>query len=150
MTTNTDTPTDDTPPAGDTLHIRVESDDTFDERVLDALDAATDDERGLETGQRLSLPDAEALARVLSPTAIDLIRTIRAEEPASIRATAAAVDRDVKRVHRNLTELAELGVIRLVEDGQAKRPVVWYDELEVHVAVDDVGVGDATSAAAAA
>jgi predicted transcriptional regulator len=41
-------------------------------------------------------------------------------------------------------------VIRFVEDGQAKRPVVWYDEIAVHVAVGDAGAEDGTSAAAAA
>jgi predicted transcriptional regulator len=148
MSAPTTPSTDDTPAAVDTLHIRVEPDNAFDERVLGALDAATDDERELQSGQTLSLPDTEALARVLSPTAIDLIRTIRAEEPSSIRETAAAVDRDVKEVHRNLTELAEFSVIQFVEEGQAKRPTVWYDEIEVHIAVDKTDGGSAPASAA--
>jgi predicted transcriptional regulator len=122
-------------PDVDTLTIRVEDSDAFDERVLDALGAIEDDERSLDPALSLSLPDTDALSRVLSPANLELIRTIAAEEPESIRETAALVDRDVKDVHRNLTELAELGVIDLVQDGQAKRPTVWYDEIEVHLPI---------------
>lgn len=147
--TEPDTTTDASPPAVDTLTVRVEQDTAFDERVLDALDDAASAEDALEAAQTLSLPDTDAVARVLSPTAVDLIRTIRAEEPESIRATANAVDRDVKEVHRNLTELAALGVIRFVEEGQAKRPVVWYDEIEVHVSVGETAHRGASSTAAA-
>jgi predicted transcriptional regulator len=122
-------------PDVDTLIIRVEDSDEFDERVLDALDAIEDDQRDLEPALSVSLPDTDALSRVLSPANLELIRAIAADEPESIRETAALVDRDVKDVHRNLTELAELGMIELVQDGQAKRPSVWYDEIEVHLPV---------------
>jgi predicted transcriptional regulator len=122
-------------PDVDTLIIRVEDSDAFDERVLDALDAIEDDQRDLEPALSVSLPDTNALSRVLSPANLELIRAIAADEPESIRETAALVDRDVKDVHRNLTELAELGMIELVQDGQAKRPSVWYDEIEVHLPV---------------
>lgn len=122
-------------PDVDTLIIRVEDSDAFDERVLDALDAIEDDQRDLEPALSVSLPDTDALSRVLSPANLELIRAIAADEPESIRETAALVDRDVKDVHRNLTELAELGMIELVQNGQAKRPSVWYDEIEVHLPV---------------
>jgi predicted transcriptional regulator len=122
-------------PDVDTLIIRVEDSDALDERVLDALDAIEDDQRDLEPALSVSLPDTDALSRVLSPANLELIRAIAADEPESIRETAALVDRDVKDVHRNLTELAELGMIELVQNGQAKRPSVWYDEIEVHLPV---------------
>jgi len=31
----------------------------------------------------------------------------------------------------NVNELADYGLLKLEEDGQAKRPVVWYDEIDV-------------------
>jgi predicted transcriptional regulator len=77
--------------------------------------------------------DDEALDRVVSPTSLALLRAIVAEEPGSIRATAAAVDRDVKNVHENLMELSRLGVVEFEWDGNARKPRVPYDELAVSV-----------------
>jgi predicted transcriptional regulator len=59
------------------------------------------------------------------------IRAIVQHEPASIRETARLVERDVSQVHRNLVELEELHLIDLVDDGNAKRPVVWYDAIDI-------------------
>ena len=39
------------------------------------------------------------------------------------------MDRDVKNVHEELSRLAQLGIIFFEEEGQSKRPVVWFDEL---------------------
>jgi predicted transcriptional regulator len=69
---------------------------------------------------------------VLTLATLELIRTIAATDPASIRKTAMLVDRDILDLYRKLTEPADIGVIELVQDGQAKRPTVWYDEIEVH------------------
>lgn len=85
------------------------------------------------------------LNRLLSPTNVRLLRTIAREEPRSIRETARLVDRDVHQVHDNLTELARLNLVRFVEDGRAKRPVVWYDEIDVEV---PIGSDDRSSAPA--
>jgi predicted transcriptional regulator len=59
------------------------------------------------------------------------IRAIVQHEPASIRETARLVERDVSQVHRNLVELEELHLIDLVDDGNAKRPVVRYDAIDI-------------------
>ena len=119
-----------------TLTIRVESAEAFFEDALE-------DVRRLETGDIdedryiLSVPDEEALDRVLSAKNLELIRTIAHEEPQSVRELARFVDRDVKNVSQALTELAELGVITFEQDGRAKRPVVWYDEIEVRYPIRD-------------
>jgi predicted transcriptional regulator len=73
----------------------------------------------------------EELQRALAPTNVALLRTIVRESPASIRETARLVERDVKDVHRNLNELARLGLIEFDDDGHAKQPTVWYDHLQV-------------------
>jgi predicted transcriptional regulator len=37
----------------------------------------------------------------------------------------------VSQVHRNLTELKELHLVELVDDGQSKRPSVWYEAIDI-------------------
>lgn len=81
----------------------------------------------------LNFEDASDLARVFSSTNIALLRAIRKHEPSSMRAAADLVDRDIKEVHRNLTELAALNVVEFVEEGRSKRPVVRFDEIEAAV-----------------
>jgi predicted transcriptional regulator len=54
------------------------------------------------------------------------------------------VDRDVKNVHEELTRLAQLGITYFQEEGQRKRPVVRFDELEITLHFDPEP-GDAAS-----
>lgn len=48
-----------------------------------------------------------------------------------IRALARTVDRHPPEVLDNLTDLEQYGLVDLQTDGRAKRPVVWYDHLDV-------------------
>lgn len=80
------------------------------------------------------------LSRLFSAANLELIEAIATADPASMRETAALVDRDFKEVHRNLTELETLGVVELRQEGRAKRPVVPFDDIEA--AIDFVDPGD--------
>lgn len=119
-----------------TLTIRVESEESFFEDALDDLNRLESDKE-VEQKHVLSLPDEEALDRVLNPKNLELLRTIVNEAPASIRELGRLVDRDVKNVSTAVNELEELGVLELEQDGRTKRPVVWYDEIEVRYALRD-------------
>lgn len=90
----------------------------------------------------LTVDSETELARLVSPANLKLLRAIRRQTPDSMREAASIVDRDFKEVHRNLTELHELGVIEFVQDGRAKRPRVRYDEIDVHYPLGDE-TGDA-------
>lgn len=102
--------------------------------------------RRLEGGEDLAdrhvlvLEDETELHRLLSPTNLDLLRTIRQHEPASMRAAAELVDRDFKEVHRNLTELEALNVVTFEREGRAKRPVVRFDEIDIEVSLLAEGI----------
>jgi predicted transcriptional regulator len=128
----------------ETLHITVESTDEFHEQVLEDLEAI---ERGddVDDAHVLSLPSKAELSRLFSEKNIQLLQVIAEREPASMREAARFVDRDVKEVSRNLHELESLGVIEFEKDGRAKRPVVWYDELDISVPLRTT---DATDVAA--
>jgi predicted transcriptional regulator len=74
---------------------------------------------------------------VTRPKSLDLLRAIVRHDSGSIRETARLVDRNVSQVHRNLTELESLHLIELVDDGTAKRPVVWYDAIDIDLPLVD-------------
>ncbi|MDF9748474.1 hypothetical protein NDI89_23190 [Natrinema sp. S1CR25-10] len=61
--------------------------------------------------------------------------TVSKHEPESIREAADLVERDYKQVHRNLSELEDIGIIELKNDrpGQAKKPKLAYDSLEIDI-----------------
>jgi len=127
-----------------TLHIRFKegSDDDL-EDALAALDRGETPEPHLEVVYH----DPADVHRVTRPKSLELLRAIVQHDPASIRETARLVERDVSQVHRNLTELEELHLVELVDDGQSKRPSVWYDAIDIDLPLvtPDVGSDEATA-----
>jgi predicted transcriptional regulator len=128
-----------------TLVVTVNSSGEFHDDVTDAIETL---ERGdaADSTPTLAFASYDDLMATLTPHVLDLIEAIRRGEPASINETARAVDRDVKNVHEELSRLARLGIIFFEEDGQSKRPVVWFDQLVINLPFDP----DADDAAAAA
>lgn len=118
--------------AASTLVVIVETDQQFHDDVTDAIEAMERSE-SVDSTPSLSFTSYEELLKTFTATTLDLIETIRREEPTSINETARAVDRDVKNVHEQLVRLDSLNVIYFEEDGQSKRPVVWFDELVMRV-----------------
>jgi len=119
-----------------TLHITVESTAEFFEAALeDVRRLESDEDADLDDEYVLSLPDEEALERVLSAKNIELIRTIATEEPDSVRELARLVDRDIKNVSSALNRLEELGLVELRDAGRAKQPTVWYDHVEIDIQI---------------
>jgi predicted transcriptional regulator len=127
-----------------TLHIRFQegSDDDLEE-ALAALDRGETPEPHLEVVYH----DPDDVHRVTRPKSLELLRAIVQHDPASIRETARLVERDVSQVHRNLTELEELHLVELVDDGQSKRPSVWYEAIDIDLPLvtPDVGSDEATA-----
>ncbi|PSQ51657.1 hypothetical protein BRD20_10415 [Halobacteriales archaeon SW_8_65_20] len=115
-----------------TLHIRVESTADFGDlgETLESLDRGEDVS---PADPVCSIEDIDTLGRILRPINLRLLETIVEREPESIRALARAVDRHPPDVLDNVQELAEYGLVELEASGAAKRPVVWYDELDIDV-----------------
>lgn len=111
-----------------TLYIRFRQGDRDGlEKTLEAIDHGAQPEPYLENVYH----DPADIDRVTRPKHLELLRTIARHEPESIRETARLVDRDVRQVHRNVSELEDLHLIELEEEGRSKRPTVWYDSIEV-------------------
>ena len=77
----------------------------------------------------------ETLGRVFRPTNLELLRAISEHEPESIRAIARVVDRHPPELLENINELADYGLVELREEGRAKRPVLWYDDITIDISL---------------
>lgn len=80
-----------------------------------------------EGTSRLCFVDWDALCAVLTPKRYEVIRQLRREPAAGIRALARTLERDVKRVHEDVAALEELGLIH--RDPETGR--LWSDVDEV-------------------
>ena len=112
-----------------TLYVQITSADRSGlEERLEAIDAGDDVEPSDPT---LSIEDLETFGRVFRSTNLELLEAIVAHDPESIRELARRVGRNPPEVLENVHELADYGLIELEANGRAKRPVVWYDEIDV-------------------
>ena len=139
-TTGNDETTDDR-----TLHIRFQ--EGADEELEETL-AALDRGEAVEHHFEVVFHDLADVHRVTRPKNLELLRALVQHDPESIRETARLVDRDVRQVHRNLTELADLHLLELVDDGQSKQPRVWYDTIDIDLSLDTPVVDNEDSATA--
>lgn len=126
-----------------TLVVTVQSTGEFHDNVRSAI-AALEESDSLGSPPTISFTSYDELMGTFTPRRLELIEAIRGEDPASINETARVVDRDVKNVHEELSRLAQLGIIYYVNEGQRKRPIVWFDELLIDLPFGN-GVGDTES-----
>jgi len=111
---------------------------------LAAIDAGEDIEPADAT---LAVESLETFGRVFRPTNLRLLEAITTHEPESLRELARIVDRNPPDVLDNINELETYGLVELVEEGRSKRPVVWYDEINVDMPLTDSTVdSDAATA----
>ncbi|RZV06482.1 putative transcriptional regulator [Natrinema hispanicum] len=117
-----------------TLHVRINSSsDRSDlEDTLAALDAGESVDPKPST---LSVEDLETFGRIFRSTNLKLLEAIADHEPDSIRELARIVGRHPPEVTENVTELADYGLVELEQNGRAKRPVVWYDEIDIDLPI---------------
>jgi len=125
--------------------VTVTSAGEFHDDVTDAI-TALDTGESADSTPTLSFTSYDDLLSTLTPRVLDLIEAVRREEPASINGAARVVDRDVKNVYEELGRLAELGIVFFEQEGQSKRPVVWFDELVISLPFDSESGASETAA----
>ena len=119
-----------------TLHVTVDTPTDradLDDRLA-AIDAGEDIEPADAT---LAVESLETFGRIFRPTNLRLLESITTHEPESLRELARIVERNPPDVLDNINELETYGLIELVEEGRSKRPVVWYDEINVDMPLTD-------------
>lgn len=122
-----------------TLKVTVGEGDRLERETIRRIRAAERGEALDDDDPVLNFEDYATLAEFLRETNLELLEAIRQENPDSIRAAASLVDRDYREVHRNLTALESLGLIRFEGDGAgtAKTPIVEYDDIEISISLGD-------------
>ena len=125
-----------------TLHVTIGTDTDRDlEAAFAKLDAGEEVEPKDST---LSVADLETYGEIFRSTNLVLLEAIAELEPDSIRELARIVDRHPPEVHSNVHELVDYGLVELEDAGRSKRPVIWYDDIEVDIPLvnDDQGQTD--------
>ncbi|WP_159589221.1 transcriptional regulator [Chelativorans xinjiangense] len=70
----------------------------------------------------LTFSSPAQLFSVITPKRWELIERLQGIGPSSIRGLARALERDVKRVHEDVTTLIEWGLVERTEDGKVEVP----------------------------
>lgn len=110
----------------------------------DALDRLTRWEAGEDVPHVINFQNPSDLRALLTDRRVELLRSIMAERPDSIRQLADRLCRDVKTVHDDLQVLADYDIVHFEQAGRAKRPFVPYETIEINLeiststTVDDV------------
>lgn len=132
---------DDTTTA-DTLLVTVQDDGDL---YRDGREAIERLRRGdeVDDSDRFAFESSDLLFETFTPRTMALLETIADASPESIRETARLVDRDVKNVHEELSELERLGVVRFETTGRAKQPIFPYEEIVISLPFDRDGARDA-------
>jgi predicted transcriptional regulator len=122
-----------------TLKITVGERDRLNQRTRRRLKAAQKGEELDDAQPVLNFGSYAELSRLLSQKNLELLDVIFEHEPESIREAADLVGRDYKQVHWNLSELEDIGIIEFEGGGfgQAKKPVLAYDGLEIDILFAD-------------
>ncbi|MGB9961570.1 transcriptional regulator [Halobacterium sp. MBLA0001] len=114
------------------LRITSDSDEAHRQDALDRLDRW---EAGEEIPHVINFQNPSDLRALLTDRRVELLRSIMADRPDSIRQLAERLDRDVKSVHDDLQVLADYDIVHFEQAGRAKRPFVPYDSIEVSLEI---------------
>ena len=122
-----------------TLKVTVGERDRLNQRTRRRIKAAQEGDALDDSQPVLNFGSYAELSRLLSQKNLELLDAVFEHEPESIREAAELVNRDYKQVHRNLSELEDIGVIEFEGggSGQAKKPVLAYDGLEIDIPFAD-------------
>lgn len=131
-----------------TLKVTIGERDHPDKRTRHRIKAAQETDDLADIQPVLNFGSYAELSKLLSPANLVLLEAISENDPDSIRETAGLVDRDYKQVHRNLSELEDIGVLEFDGggSGRPKKPTLTYDRLEIDIpfAGSSSAVGAAT------
>ena len=79
-------------------------------RILLAVERAESGER-VEPESHVSFENWRTFFKVMTPSRLDVLRTVHAESPRSVRALAQSLGRDYRRVHDDVAALTAAGLI---------------------------------------
>ena len=128
----------------DVLRLTSEPDETHRQAALDRLDRWN---AGEAVPHVVNFENHSDLRALLTDRRIELLQSVMAEQPDSIRRLADRLDRDVKSVHDDLNVLTEYDIVHFEQAGRAKQPFVPYDSIEVTLEISMPNPTDDTATA---
>ena len=122
-----------------TLKVTVGERNRLGERTRSRIESAQEGADLDDVQPVLNFRSYAELSRLLSQRNLELLEAIAQHSPDSISEAADIVERDYKQVHRNLSELADAGVIEFEGGGpgRRKKPMMAYDGLEIDLPFAD-------------
>lgn len=111
------------------IHVGVEDTDQGFKRFIDVWHKAEADHIA-SAEVHLNFEDLSGLLSILTPTSLELLRTLRQSGPFSVRALAKQVGRDYKNVHTNVASLEAVGLIERTKQGLVSAP---WDVIDAHL-----------------
>lgn len=103
------------------IQVRPDSQTVFDDNIARAMKA-------METGVSadpvavFTFSSPAQMFTVISPKRWELIEHLQGLGPSSVRGLARSLDRDIRRVHDDITVLVEWGIIEKNDDGKIYVP----------------------------
>lgn len=126
------------------LLITADPSDVALERELELADQFKEDE---ETPHLLNFENPTDLRKLLTERRLEVLRSINATPPTSIRDLADRLGRAASDVHEDVHLLADYNIVYFEQDGRARAPYIPYERVKVEI--DMLGPDVETDRAAA-
>jgi predicted transcriptional regulator len=116
------------------LRIQIRS---VDEALADFVSAAEAIKNGKKIQKEAGVYFAslEAFRKAITPKRMQLLHTIRSEEPSSLHKLAKLLNRDIKNVSDDVIFLEQIGLIERKRYDNKTAPRSAYDEMQVKIAI---------------
>jgi predicted transcriptional regulator len=118
-----------------TLEIRNEPPEDTRQEFREKLEDLQNDDTPNPDDMHVLNVTGKQLHRLTSTKNVELIRAVSDHQPDSINELAEKLERGYKEVHRNVSQLEEMGVLELEQDGRSKKPVFGYDEIDIQISL---------------
>jgi predicted transcriptional regulator len=88
-----------------------------------------------DTPHLLNFENPADLRKLLTERRLEVLRSINATPPTSIRALADRLGRAASDVHDDVTLLADYNIVYFEQDGRARAPYIPYDHVTIEINV---------------
>lgn len=114
------------------LLITADPSDIALERELEMAERFEQDE---DTPHLLNFENPADLRKLLTERRLEVLRSINASPPTSIRALADRLGRAASDVHEDVHLLADYNIVYFEQDGRARAPYIPYDRVTIEIDV---------------
>lgn len=91
---------------------------------------------GTTTERVIAFENAGAIRRLMTPKRLELIRSVMAMPPASMRELADRLDRSPSEVHHDVHLLTDSGILEIVTAGRSKQPIAPFETVTFEVRLE--------------